>query len=266
MALLCVLCGLVLPAWSQNQSTRIYGITDSDVSVPTATGIIGRADPSALQEINAYLAATNTTNCPAMQGTGTIQYPGTHEGTLPATLAFQSGTESRLDIVTPQGTRSTRIVGSSGVIRYENGSRQQLSPESATTGIVQLSALPCVLMAQGPASYIDRGIASTNRFHRLTLETPLAPEARTPAHATSVIDFYSDPTTHLLLKTVTLIRIPGARNQDFIRTISYSNYQKVDGVLVPFTYQESLNGEPIWSLQLTQVQLNTQNADSYFRF
>lgn len=255
------------PAYSQNQTTRIYGPADSDVALPTPTGVIGRADPGALQEIQAYLAATNTTSCPSMQGTGTIQYLGANEGALPATLTLQRGMESRLDVVTAQGSRSTRIFGSSGIIGYEDGNRQQLIPESAATGIVQVAALPCVLMAQRPASYIDRGISSINHLHRLTLETALARGTRAmPAHTTSVIDFYFDPATHLLLKSVTLIRIPGARNQDFIRTVSYGNYQNVDGVLVPFAYQQSINGERTWSLQLTHVQLNPHTADSYFRF
>lgn len=262
-ALIC----LVASGFAQNQTTRISGSVDSDVVEPTPTGVVGRADPGALQEIQEYLAATNTVGCPPIQATGTIQYAGTDQGPLPATLSIEHGTEFRLDVTTSQGTRSTRIQGANGAIRDETGKKQTLIPESAITGLLQFQTLPCVLMSRLPASFIDRGIVAADHLHRITLETSLLPGFRAVrSHTTSVIDFYFDSSTHLLLKSVTLIRIAGARYQNFVRTVTYGNYQNVNGTLLPFNYQESLNGEPTWSLQLTQVQINGRIADSNFRF
>lgn len=254
-------------ALAQSQTTRIYGSVDSDVVVPTSTGVIGRSDSGALQEIQDYLAATKTSGCPEIEGKGTIQYAGTDDGQLPATLYLKQGTHFRLDITTSEGTRSTRISGASGVMRDESGKSQFLIPDAAITGLLQFQTLACGLMAQHPASYIDDGVVSVDHLHRITLESPLIPGFRSaPQHTTSVVDFYFDTVSHLLTKSVTLIRIAGARNQEFIRTITYSDYRDVSGTVVPFRFQESLNGEPTWSLQLNQVQLNGSVADSYFKF
>lgn len=83
---------------------------------------------------------------------------------------------------------------------------------------------------------------------------------------TSVIDFYFDPESHLLTKSATMIRLPGQGIEEFLRILSYGNYQNVQGALVPLQIKESLNGEPQWVLTLTQVQLTSDIDSSEFAF
>lgn len=45
---------------------------------------------------------------------------------------------------------------------------------------------------------------------------------------------------------------------------SFSDYRRVGGLLIPFHQEETLNGQPLLTLQLTQVQFNVGLPDSDF--
>ena len=252
---------------AQNQTTRINGFDDQDVTAPATTGILGQTDAAALLEIQQYLNLTGSIGCQTIQGSGTIQYEQPDGARFPVTLSMQRGMGFRLDATTEKGIQSTRIFGSSGVTHDADGTVERLLPETAVTGLVQIQTLPCAVLAARNASFVDHGISSANHLHRISLESGLTPGLRNAAaNKTSVIDFYFDPTSHLLLKSVTSIQISGARYQNFIRTITYSDYRSISDALIPFHYQESLNGEPIWTLQLSLVQVDVKLPASYFKF
>ncbi len=253
---------------AQNQSTRISGPKDTDVALPTATGVVRRTDLAALQEIQEFVKATGTTNCGSFQGEGTIQYDSPDGPKLSAALTSQQGREYRLDVTTSKGLRSVRIYGASGVVHDDDGTVESLVPETAALGFIQAETLPCMLLTGQTVSFIDHGIVPANHLHRITLEFALGRLYGGAAlHKTSVIDFYFDPISHLLQKSVSLIRIAEARNQDFIRTVTYSDYRVIGISSIPFQYRESLNGQQTWLLQLSQVQVTDGKLPvSYFKF
>jgi hypothetical protein len=58
--------------------------------------------------------------------------------------------------------------------------------------------------------------------------------------------------------------------QDFlaqhgVRQVRYSDYRPVNGVLVPFSISEQIEGQPTWQIQLSQINFNAGILDSDFQ-
>jgi hypothetical protein len=50
------------------------------------------------------------------------------------------------------------------------------------------------------------------------------------------------------------------------RVTSYASYQPFEGVSVPTTIKQILNGQDQWTLQLSQVTMNTNSPANTFLF
>ena len=270
------LCPPVTTAQSQTQSpqkkdfTRILGAEDGDLVVPGPVLTTVQKDSSALQTIAAFVSAVNGGGWSEMQATGTLTAPGATAEQYPATLTIQNGTSFRLDVNTPEGLRSTRIHGRVGRILESNGVKHSLP---AATALVGLFAFPKLMMTTFPStqtSVIDQGtiVVDGKSLLRVTVQEPVSPET-TPQPAnvqTNVIDLYFDPATHLLLKSVASVQLNTADRARYMQAVTYSDYQNVDGMLLPFATSQTLNGQRQWSLQLTNVQLNSSVDTSLFTF
>ncbi|MCU1252892.1 MAG: hypothetical protein JWQ49_5921 [Edaphobacter sp.] len=51
-----------------------------------------------------------------------------------------------------------------------------------------------------------------------------------------------------------------------LRVVTYSDYRKVGTSMVPFRYDESMDGQQYWVLQLSDVRLNPVFDATYFQF
>lgn len=274
-AFLLTLCTTVLlatltvciPANAQTSFTRIYGPVDRDIPVPALVGALGRKDAGALAVLQAYRKAVNVADWQGMQASGT--YTDSAENTGSATLTILNGGQFRLDVETPNGERSTRISGSVGQILEANGKTNTLPPATARAGLL---AFPQLLVTNFPApdtSLIDRGLTriSGALLHRITLEEPVFPDAdATSSQVAVVTDLYFDPSTNLLIKSATAVRLSGADRELYLVVITYGDYQKVQDMLVPCLYSQSLNGQPQWTLRLNSPTLQSSVDSSYFVF
>jgi hypothetical protein len=259
---------------AQTDFTRIYGPVDRDVSVPSATGLFGHVDPAASTEILEHIAAVGASPWQDMSASGKITYPlGDTSEADSATLTIFNGDRFRLDVQTPQGTRSTRIVGGSGATLRSDGSKDFLLPFTAAQGLVAFPQLRVATFPTSQTSLYDKGLQSVDgtTLHRLAVEHPLGkppsalPSAKATVPPSVVTDLYFDPASHLLMKSVASIKLSGM-GSDFIRCTTYEDYRKVGAVLVPFRISESLNGQVQWTLQLDSVALNTGLAQTNFIF
>jgi len=239
-----------------------------DIPFPAASGVLGRADAGASAELIAHLKAVGLSPWTGMQGTGQIAY-GNDTATYSATLTISGNTGFRLDAANQQGHFSLRIRGSHGEIQEANGHRILILPNTAASGIVQFQLLRLANFPGQKTSLLDRGTVTIGGqiLHRLTYEFP-AVAATLPAQKQHTIatDLYFDPATHLLVKSANAIRINGAGNHDFLREITYEDYRQVDGISIPFRYTQTLNGQKLWTLQLSDVQLNPTLQPTYFQF
>lgn len=239
-----------------------------DIPLPTASGVLGRADAGASAELIAHLKAVGLSPWTGMQGTGQIAY-GNDPATYSATLTIIGSTEFRLDAGTERGQFSMRIDGSRGEIQEADGRRTLILPNTAASGLVQFQLLRQADFPNPKTSLLDRGIVTVKNqaLHRLTYEFP-AVVAALPMQKQQTIaaDLYFDPMTHLLVKSANTIRINGAGNHDFLREITYEDYRQVGSSMIPFRYTETLNGQKLWTLQFSDVQLSPNLQTTYFEF
>ena len=259
---------------AQTDPTRIYGPLDRDVQTPVATGRFGQVDAAASSEVSLYQSVIGSSAWQGMSGTGQITYPGAN-APEDATFTIQNADSFRLDVTTPKGIQSVRINGTYGAVRDADGSMRFYMPTSAMQGLV---GFPLFLKASFPnqaTSIFDKGLMTVEGtpLHRITVERPVSaaypPAASMPMREKLqqdvVTDFYFDPSTHLLRKSVATIQVPGAKDK-LLECVTYDDYRRVDGEMVAFRYRKTLNGQSQWTLQLNQVQPTPNQPQSYFAF
>lgn len=256
--------------FAQGQFTRIYGPDDQDVPIPQFTQPTGSKDPVALQTILAYLNAVNATTWTGIQATGTFALTGNaKESQDAATLTISGGNNFRLDLTTPSGGRSIRVYGKYGAIQEANGSKHSLPFLAAQAGIFAFPKLLGATFSADSAAVIDGGSVSISGkgLRRITIEEPLNPSsAKLTSENTSVMDLYFDVTSHLLVKSAVAVPMSWSDRGRYLQVTTYSDYQLADGVLIPFTYSQTIDGQPTWTLQLSSVQPLPSVKNSYFHF
>lgn len=250
--------------------TRIYGAEDADVLVPKSSGQLGQQDASALQLVIDFLKATNGASWNGMQASGTLTAPsGSSASQNSATLTVRGGNAFRLDVVTAEGQRSTRIHGAVGQILESDGTKHTLPLATARVGLLAFPLLMDSSFPSAQTSVIDQGLISIqgSTLRRITIERPVfATQGLPQVGQTALLDLYFDPSTNLLNKSVASVQFGSNDRERYLQVVTYSDYQKVDSVLLPFAYSQTVNGQPQWSLQLSQVQLNPSIDNSYFQF
>lgn len=231
---------------------------------PPVTGTLGNKDVGALTEIAAYLQACSPTSWHDIRGTGTLTFPS---GDIsPAQLFLTSAMESRLDIQMSSGTRSLRVNSSSGRFLDEKGNQGSLLPETLSKGIVAFPRIWAEAINSSRITFHDQGVftGTGQSLHRITMEYPFAHASG--FDATVATDLYFDPTTHFLVISVDDLRFQESPNRLFLRVTYYSNYQQLGGIPFPATIQQTLDGQQQWTLQISQLSINTNPPESTFSF
>ncbi len=242
---------------------------DGDVVIPVKTGILGHVDPTALTEVTAHLAAVGGTSWVGMQGTGKITYGPTDPTTYDVTLSNIGGHKYRLDANTKTGAMSIRINRQRGKLQNGDGMMSVIPPDSALTGLFPFELIRLAHFPWPATSLIDHGpaVIGSTQLHRISFEfSSIGRNPVTNSPETIVIDLYFDPATHLLVKSAASTHTADARNASFLFVVNYSDYRQVGKTLVPFRYTETMEGQPYWTVQLSDVQLNPALNTTYFEF
>jgi hypothetical protein len=258
-------------AQAQLDQTRVYGPEDSDVPTPAVRAPLGQQDAGALQELIDYVRAVNLGAWQGLRGTGSFANSGAANTSQDeATLTISQGDRFRLDVRTTEGIRSTRIADTYGKTMDPSGKSWGLPLATAKLG---LFFFPRLLVAAFPASktsLIDQGNVQIEgrTLHRITVAEPLIQTQQmvtTPSRL-SVVDLYFDTSTHLLIKSAANIQLDSADRSRYIQVLTYQDYRKVQSGLVAFRFHQSLNGQPQWTLQLSDVNLapDSNTSDFYF--
>jgi hypothetical protein len=252
-----------------SQPTRIFGKEDKDVLPPAASFPLGRKDDTALQLLASFITQNNLSNWPGIQADGIFT---DSVSSNPAVLTILKDNQCRLDVTDPRGIRSIRIHGPSGTIQESNGSKHTLPAATASAGIFVLPQLVAQL-AETTTSVIDGGLVTVdgNPLHRITFEMPaISSQDSVAAIATrenvSLVDLYFDPGTHQLLKSVASVRLDSKDRAYYLQAITYGDYRKVDGVMIPHSFTQTLNGQRQWTLQLTNPRISPVVNSSSFHF
>lgn len=253
---------------AQSNVTRIYGPTDSEIVLPINTASRpGQVDAAALTEIRQFQKAVGITQWTGMQASGTFTENGREA--LNAALAILHGHQFRLDITTPKGIRSIRISDTSGQIEDGKGKKSFIPNTTAKAGIL---AFPRLLENSFPGpkvTLVDQGTVQIEGrpLHRITLAESIFPGVvKQQTTNVSLIDLYFDPSSHLLIKSAGYSQLDYKDRQRYLIVVTYGDYQNVQGNLIPLSYSQSLNGQPQWTLQLTNPIFQPTVDAAYFHF
>jgi|GEM_PF-1907765 len=258
------------PSASESTPAAVISPLDHSVFAPTASAPLGQADAAAATELKAANSAlAGSTSWTGLQATGTITY-ATDPTQFNVTLSNLGSNKFRLDTQTQTGVESIRISGRVGRVQSEDGTVTAIDPDTAIMGIFPFEILTKGASPGKNTALVDHGTASTatgQSAHRVTFElSSILRDPATKSQKTLPIDLYFDPATHLLIKSVSSVLIPGARLVPFLSVVTYSDYRTVGTSLIPFHYVETINGQPYRTLQLTSAQTNPTLSQTYFQF
>jgi hypothetical protein len=253
---------------AQSSASGASGELDRGIPVPDVKGPPGKKDILAVNEILAHLGAVGNA-WTGMQGKGKITYGPTDATAYDATLSNLGGDKFRLDAQTKHGAMSIRIHGGVGKIKSGDGIFSSMPFDTAMAGIFPFERARLTNFPGPSGSLIDCGVTTIGgtELHRITLEVAtLGRNPVTKSREAIATDLYFDPTSHLLVKSSTASAIADGRNVKFLFVVTYSDYRKVGNSMVPFRYTETMNGEPYWTLQLSDVQMNSEVPSTFFEF
>lgn len=242
---------------------------DAGVVIPTTVGNGDQNDSAAMAEISASAAAMHASSWRTMQATGNVTNAVGGAGSFPAVFSSASGFRSRLDIQTQAGRESTRISWRTGKYQSPDQRIQRLEPDTALAGIFPFQEIFAAQDKLFHLTITDDGFCRVSGvdLHRITVGVPAAgtdPNTKNPH--TFPIDFYFDPTSHLLVKTVTYATLRGNSRVRFMRVITYGDYRQVSSVMLPFRYTETIDGEVSRIFQVSSVQVDPVLSSTYFEF
>jgi hypothetical protein len=271
LVMACVIARAQSTPTSAEQITQTLapGSLDTDVAIPNATGELGHQDAAALKEITEHLAVVGSAPWLGMQGTGQIVYGAKDPTAYSATLSILQDDRFRLDAQTNKGEMSLRIHGQAGKIQGTGGPAETIPPDTAAAGIFPFGLVRKVHFPGRDTSLVDHGLTTVGgvQLHRITVETPsIGRDPVTKSRRMIAIDLYFDPASHLLAKSASSSFIAVGHSAKFLRVVTYSDYRKVGTAMVPFRYDESMDGQQYWALQLSDVQLNPVFDATYFQF
>jgi hypothetical protein len=250
------------PAWSkqplppqQSQTTTPLPATkDSQAVSAVGQALTASGGITAIMAIADFTATGNVTYFsgpnPAAQGSITIRGKGL--GQL------------RIDTSLPSGTRSESIDGLT-ILKYEDGSTQRLHTQSPLYPVRMI--LPFLQLAPTPTSsgfsLLNKGIVLIDSSPAYDIQVqraiPIANDPNSLVGKFLTMDYFVDvATSHVvMMQDVVLKGLP--------RQISYADFRVANGLLVPFSITETIQGQTIRQFQLNQVNFNTGLQDSDFQ-
>jgi outer membrane lipoprotein-sorting protein len=247
---------------------------------PTLTGQQSKPqrDSSALSFLSQALGVSGGSAAIAgiadFTASGSITYSwGSESVQGSATIKGRGAEQFRIDSQVPDGTSSMIVSNGAGVLNLPDGTGNAIGYQNALN--VGNLTLPIIAIytatVDTSVSTIDDGVVplGSGQAHQITIQQNL-PSTIDPTGQLSTNtkrDYFFDPSSLQLLQVHdTVASNNAAVNNGLQHIIGFSNYQMSNGILVPLSVSESVNGQTTWSVALTSVTFNTGLADSDFQF
>lgn len=209
-------------------------------------------------------------------GTGNITYypGGPTQGTV--TLIGTSSQEFRMDATVPSGLRSWAVHDGVVTTKSESG---VIDSFGSNADLPSSDAYPyeTPLFAAGLLFPVEplAVLASDQIFSILYDETTQVDGQAVfdivvhlgPAGSSSAgTQLDSGPTREIFIDPTTfqIVMVRDRLPRDMLQEVHYSDYRTIDGVLMPFSVTESIDGQTIWSIQLNQITFNSGLQGSAF--
>jgi len=222
----------------------------SMAALSSATAI---TDVTISANVTSLLGSDNET------GTGTLRAKGIAESRIDLSLTNGSRSEVR-DTANgvPAGAWSTNGNASTAMAQHN-------AWVDAAWFFPPLSSLSQTANPQFVFAYVGQeqhGGLSVQ--HIRTYQVPAAAVTNSPIPSLSAMDFYLDPNSYLPLAIGFNLHADKNIGINIPIEIRFANYQAVNGIQVPFHFQQLMNGSLILDATVTSATFNTGLLDSTF--
>lgn len=200
---------------------------------------------------------------------GTVTYSADDPITASVTIKSR-GQQVKVDTAMPDGQRIAIVDGGGGLQAEPNGTLLQISNQSAfdfrcmvfpylsLADAAMNSSITVIyigLVSHSGASLLDIRLQESVR----TIQYPQGNRSVREAH-----DFYIDPNTFLVVAVSDRFYAGADGSQGLAHEIQFSNYQTENGISLPMTVVETIDGVTAVTMQLNQAMFNTGLSDSDF--
>jgi hypothetical protein len=248
-------------ACAQKTATPIATIADKDpkaVSVLTsleqASG--GASMVEGILDITAQGVFTHYWANQEVKGDATILGLGTDHFQLIETL--------------PDGERSWTMKGVIGTTKNLDGKVATLALHEILSADTLMYFLPRIVFAiKDPLttiSYVGLESMQEAQVHHLRIQTVLPSVEGIDKELANVTakELFVDAKTSLLVKIEDQAQRSRTSRDPLPHSLSYSNYQDIQGILMPFAIDETIDGIPVSHFETTNLSINTGLTDSSF--
>jgi hypothetical protein len=176
--------------------------------------------------------------------------------------------QSRIDLNVGSETRSdTRNTASGSWQKNGSAVKTYASHNCMTDAAWFFPALSSLSQTANP-SYVFKYIgeeehASVNTQHIRVSQVFPQDQSGVLAQL-STMDFYLDATSNLPVAVVFNTHADADLHVNMVTEVRFADYRKVNGVLIPFSFQKMLNGGTILTATVTSAELNTGLTTSLF--
>jgi hypothetical protein len=245
-----------LPATSQQTSTTA---SQNPTAVALATNSVARLSGS-VQIADVTLTGTATRVAGSDTGSGTV------------TLKALGTSNSRIDLSLSNGTFSEIRTAQSGAPQGQwlatSGSYNNMAPHNCMTDAAwffpSLSVLSQLSNPNVIATYIGQETKAEVPVYHLRLSIQSSTDPTGLLQQLSAEDVYLNASTYLPVALVFQTHSDEDALTNVLVEVDFSNYQSVNGVLIPFRVQKSLNGSLFLDITIQAAVLNSGLAQSVF--
>ncbi len=234
----------------QRDAQAISILTQSVAAAGGTTAIEGAQDCTADGTITYYSAGQE------IQGTVTIKSRGMKQFRFDATL--------------PQGVRSVVVDGNFGQEHRTDGIIASL-PYSSTMQFDSFTFPAGKLSADlqdssTSVSYLGIVTYEEHQAHQIRLRNPAHPASGSADNAVRTRDYFIDSTSFQVLALRSKIYSAGSPSSNLSREMRYTDYRTAQAVSVPFSIDEFIEGQRVFTISLNNVTFNAGLDSSVFQF
>ena len=232
-------------------------------------------DPLALNVLARSLAAVGDTSLSSVRdytGSGTVTYRWAGEDVSGSVQVYGKGsTQFRMDSTVATGTQSFVVNGKDALLVPASADRSSASIRAkVTVGTLTLPEVQIArALADSTATVLLVGPVGWNGSQAIQVHVALATDSRlivaSGLRGLGEFDLYFDPNSARLQGLAQKTWWNDDLAQSYLHELIFSNYQTSNGLSVPFTIAERINGQETWIVTLNSLILNSGLPDDIFQ-
>jgi hypothetical protein len=244
-------------------------------SAPQLPSVVAASDVQAVAVLSKVLSAAGGSQAlgPIQDFTasGQITYSWAGQPVQGSVSLRGRGLEQfRMDAALPEGTRSWAVSHGIGKLNKADGTNEAIPGHNAINlGSLTFPYLWLAMAAGDPHTTVSTvGTAQVDGVNAIQIRVQRHYAASFDPHGTiaqlTTRDFFIDPVSSMILKVELMTHPLKTFSISLPEDLYFSNYQRVNGVMVPFSISDTVNGQQTWSIQLSSIQFNSGLSDSDF--